>query len=381
MLQVATADMRLLLLLLTAGHASASSAAGAATGRFLNQRGDQAQRGAGAGRMAAKGGAAIPDFWRSNGVREGVPEADLGALGSDGSATDSGLDRNLWKGSSMAYDFHLLDNMDPVAPMDRIDTSLGANTVTGHFRDALYVPPYLNPDTFPMLNKTAPPGTPGSTPDRTYHQGDYFHPKIRGGIVAPKERMPPGSYPNQAAMDEVSPVPATAQEDRVAIKFARYYDQVEDRAGELEDSLQEVPAPQAGAAPVAAARGITRCKPGDNVMLHVGNTLVNATVQVSYFGNLMLLEWQPAYAREAMRQGLPTAPCPLAVGCTVFRICRDLRPGGTCLFLQATHDHNWAGMLKRGYTCPPRATACSMVQQVVSAPLASKDGLTCKAAG
>jgi len=50
--------------------------------------------------------------------------------------------------------------------------------------------------------------------DTTYNAGDYWGPKVRGGLVAPEDRMPSRDYPLQAHGDIVKPLPAMAKEEQ-----------------------------------------------------------------------------------------------------------------------------------------------------------------------
>jgi len=51
----------------------------------------------------------------------------------------------------MALNFPFLDNLEPIAPMDRLHTALGTDSESGHYLNPVYVPKYLNPDAFPTV--------------------------------------------------------------------------------------------------------------------------------------------------------------------------------------------------------------------------------------
>lgn len=133
--------------------------------------------------------------------------------------------------------FRFLDDMFPVAPEDSVGE--GAVGVGGTADDALVVPPYAVADPFPQGSRLfGEVRVPGEDPvvvprDPSYGSGDYFPPKEvagAGGIVAPASKMPEDSYPLLAPGDDFSPMPALGPEDSLPRKYARYFDQVEDKA-------------------------------------------------------------------------------------------------------------------------------------------------------
>jgi len=233
-----------------------------------------------------------PGYFHNYGVRSGPPQEDMGSYGDDGSEHDATMPRNMFTSDTMAYNFPFLDNMMPVAPMDSVKHGDGA-----YGMDAKYVSEYLNPDGFPgvvgkgcmckapdgptekiechcgkesdndhytWLKDTPVTGTKNYTltpADISYRAGNYWEPNVRGGIASPADSLPAGSYPNQAAGDRIWPLPASAAGDRIGIKYARYLDQVHDRAQECDTVSKRCTVP---------------CKPGDAVTGVLGNTHVDA---------------------------------------------------------------------------------------------------------
>merc|ERR1719454_2563201 len=93
----------------------------------------------------------------SEGVRGGVVQDEMGELGDDGVKADSVLARSPYVSENMAYTFGKLDNLEPVAPMDRLTTAKGRGSEFsreegGYQLNAVYVPKYLNPDVFPVTS-------------------------------------------------------------------------------------------------------------------------------------------------------------------------------------------------------------------------------------
>jgi len=344
--------------------------------------------------------AKTPGYYRSEGVRGGVPKAALGNLGF-GFNSDSMLDSNGVTGDSMSYQFRVLDDFDPMAPMDRIETPLAANTLTGNFLSPLYVPGYLKPDSFPVKSnfscncQARDPKDPNSrdvctcsgenakdvphfhyaksTPiagtrnytltaaDTTFSKGDYWYPKIHGGIVAPKDRMPTDRYPNQATGDEVSPLPAQAREDRVALKYARYIDQVAARSEECDTVSPQCTVP---------------CRPGDQVTAELGNMMIASVIQRTMVGNSALIDFQPA-AAAGFKGAL--AECPLQAACSNSRMCFDPSQK-TCQMMSEWNSREWNGDLRIGFKCPDGTSPCRTVSMIVLASNLRKDGKACKAA-
>lgn len=356
-----------------------------------------------------------PGFFRNFGVTGGIPQEDMGAFGNDGSKSDSTLDRNVWTSDSMEYDFPFLDNLQPVAPMDRVHNGAGVA-----YMDPVHVSEYQNPDAFPTvvgkgcmcrratssnekiecdcgehsandhytwLKDTPVPGTNNYTltpADITYRAGDYWQPQHSGGIASPADKLPPDSYPNQAPSDEIWPLPASASADRIGIKYARYMDQVMARSKECDTVSEKCTVP---------------CKPGDAVTVTTGNVQFSANVIKTFVGNAAEVEFSPmgdpspsanpsaapspAPAMPAplpVQSLAPTTDCPLAASCTSFRFCKAPYSPSPCVQMKDTHSHNWAGLLVHKYECPTGTLICKTVKQVIMATMLRKDGKACKAA-
>lgn len=341
-----------------------------------------------------------PGYWRSDGVRGGVEAESLGALGDSGAMVDSSLDRNWVTGAGMALDFGKLDNLNPIAPMDRMHTALGrdsegAGTPGGHFLNPVYVPKYLNPDAFPSvvgkgcncsmpsppdniiqcscgknsadahytwLKATPVPGTNNYTltpADLTYRGGSYWGPETRDGIIAPADALPTDRYPNQALGDHIWPLPVSAQEDRIPVRFARYLDQVHDRTEECDTTSKKC---------------TVLCKPGDQVVATIGNVQHNANIIKAFVGNAVQIEFYPSSGHET-----ETVECPMQAACTAFRYCKA-DDGAVCTSqLKDEDSFNWQGRLVKKHKCPKGTKVCKTVNQVVMATGLKKGDKTCKA--
>lgn len=340
-----------------------------------------------------------PMYSRSGGVRAGVMseepkfEPDGGTFG-----------RNKWFGDSMSLKLDVMDNLDPVAPMDRIASSKGVSTVEGRYRNALYVAPYLVPDAFPSVEGPTCECTPGvgtaaatckcdpdptnskvapaqikwmkDTPsasdptkytlkpaDLTYSSGDYWHPKIQDGIVAPEDRLPRDSYPNQAKKDAIVSMPVAAREDTVPKRFARYIDQVEARSRECDTVSPEC---------------TVACAPGDQVMAGIGNTLVASNIISTHVGNAVKVK-MPILAAE---NAALSVDCKLESDCTLFRFCFkvDQNNKPVCVAQEDKKEHDVFGNLVVTHACPSGATVCKSVEQFVSGDRLKKGDKACRAA-
>jgi hypothetical protein len=461
-----------------------------------------------------------PGYFRNWGVR-GPVDAKIKGFGDMDQEFDATLDRSLWNGDSMSYDFQVMDNLNPTAPMDRIWARMGqiknpddlishlTGLGQGGFSSPAYIPKFMNPDMFPTVvgegcnctmplkngakvNTNAPAlGTmehamfewfkdwnrlnsfqktgakelgwteqswqnavpPASskkqwkdlskkeqkaagqfgwtvdfwtkryeklvlktdpdfvkkmkksrqeqaawpnpsqkiecvcgkgdknkdhytwlkatpvgkgkyslTPaDLSYRGGDYWSPQPEGGIQSPSDRLPYTRYPLQASPDYVWPVPVSSSEDRVAIKYARYIDQVNERSRECDKVSKKCTTP---------------CKTGDPVEVTIGNTLVKAQVKQVYVGNAIEVEYIPKGAVGAKE----TTACPLKAACTAFRFCRHPGKKNVCVNQQDIPSHNWAGNLVRKVQCPKGTKTCKTVRQVLSATYMTKGGKACRAA-
>merc|ERR1719424_148651 len=132
--------------------------------------------------------------------------------------------------------FRFLDDMFPVAPEDKLPQ--GTDWVGYKGEKPMYIPAYTVSDPFPQgarLFKTV--HVPGEDPivvatDPSYGNGDAWNPNVAQtqGIVAPASRMDRKHYPLHAPFDKFSPMPALGPEDILPQKYARYLDQVNDRA-------------------------------------------------------------------------------------------------------------------------------------------------------
>lgn len=348
-----------------------------------------------------------PGFFRNSGVRGGVPAEDMGELGDSGAKMDAMLNRNILTGASMSYDFRVLDNLEPTAPMDRLHAALGSDSEAGHHLNPVYVPKYLNSEAFPnthgpgcdcmlpdpknrsdvikctcgdkdakkgeesqernhytWLKDRPVPGTRNFTlepADITYRSGNYWSPKTRDGLVAPADALPPDQYPNQAMANHIWPLPATARADRLGAKFARYVDQVQDRSEECDTVSKKCTVP---------------CKPGDEVVAVIGNVLADAKVLKTFEGNAVEIEFTPAGALKAEEV---TEDCPIEGACSAFRFCKlDNKP--FCVEQKDKESKNWAGMLVRKNKCPEGSKACKTVKQVLMASVLKKGDKACRAA-
>jgi len=337
-----------------------------------------------------------PFFFRSEGVRGGVEQESLGELGDNGQKVDSTMDRGQ---DSMAYDFNILDNMEPTAPMDRLHAALGRNsgypTVDGHWLNPIYVPPYLNPDAFPTadgkgcncsmatavnpkiecscdenlhytrLKDTPVLGTNNYTlepADITYPAGNYWGPETKDGLIAPADVLPTKKYPNQALADRIWPLPVSASSDRIGIRFSRYMDQVNDRAADC-DTISE--------------RCTVPCKPGDKVVVVHGNMIFDGKIVKAFVGNAIQVEF--AVSPGDMNGETDSTDCPIQTACTAFRYCKKPDLAACSSHLKDKEHHNWQGNLVRKYVCPDGFKVCKTVNEMVMANMVTKDGKACKA--
>jgi len=330
-----------------------------------------------------------PGFNRNFGVNGGIPTEDMGSVGDDGSEVDSvKVERNMWTSDSMSYNFPFLDNLEPTAPMDRVHNGDGAYGL-----DTVYVSKYTNPDAFPTVvgagcvcenSKDGKPikcdcGKSGHTDhytwlkdtpiegtnkytlkpaDISYRAGDYWEPNPRGGIVSPADAMPLKHYPNQGPADAIWPLPARAAGDAIGVKYARYIDQVHARSEECDTVSKKCTVP---------------CKPGDAVVVAIGNTRLNAKIVKTFVGNAAQVEFSPNAAAGATS----FASCPLEASCTAFRFCKGQGP---CIPMRDVSTKNWQGIFTTKNECPVGSAVCKTVNQVVMSTMLTKEGKTCRAA-
>lgn len=341
-----------------------------------------------------------PPFFRSEGVRSGVEQEALGELGDNGDKVDSTMDRSLVLGSSMAYDFNILDNLEPTAPMDRLHAALGKDSdYGGHWLNPIYVPPYLNPDAFPTvagkgcncsmataanpkiecscgengadahytwLKDTPVLGTNNYTlepADITYPSGDYWGPKTKDGLIAPADVLPTKKYPNQALADRIWPLPVSAADDRIGIRFSRYMDQVNARAAECDTISEKCTVP---------------CKPGDEVIVVEGNLIFKGKIIKAFVGNAMQVEF--AVSPGDMNAETDSTDCPIETTCSAFRYCKKPDEALCTTHLKDKDHHNWKGDIVRKHVCPDGYKVCKTVNEIVMASMLKKGGKACKAA-
>jgi hypothetical protein len=294
----------------------------------------------------------------------------------------------VWQGQSKANDFRVMDDLEPVAPFDRLTipdvhlqaareenseypTDLLGPDPTAADQDGLFVPPYLRPDAFPTVSKTeyhfvkAVP-IHGTTQveyrpaDTSYSSGDYWQPDVRGGIVAPADRMPADQYPVQAGKDAIHLVPTTARKDRIPDKFARYVDQVEARFQECDE---------------ISFNCTTPCVHGDRVVMQLGNTETPVNILSAHIGNMLRVKYQSAAA--ATSTATPSVPCSFESGCTLFRPCRPrtLPPPGqrsVCSETKVVHEKSPFGDFMQHWQCPAGYDPCSSIEVVIKATYLKK---------
>lgn len=378
-------------LLITAICSQAAPAPASAT-RFLRPRFQESGKRKSALLLSTKSS----PFFRSEGVRGGAEVEAMGELGDSGGRVDSELDSSWVRGASMALHFPMLDNMNPIAPMDRLHAAMGRDSVdSASSLSPIYVPEYLNPDAFPTvhgkgcncsmpeapdkkiecscgkndgkahytwLNDNPVVGTNNYTlepADITYRGGNYWAPHTRDGLVAPADTLPLKNYPNQALADHIWPLPASAQEDRIGVKYTRYLDQVNARSRECDTISEKCTVP---------------CKPGDDVIAKIGNVDFKAKVIKAFVGNAMQVEFAPSAGQEN-----DSTSCPVQAGCTAYRYCKSDKTSKCTSGLVDKERHNWAGLLIRKHKCPSGTKVCKTVNQVVMANLLVKGDKACKA--
>lgn len=323
--------------------------------------------------------------------------------------------------------FRFLDDMQPVAPMDSVNvpssvTTLGIEPMHGEHHDALFLPPYRNPEPFPtktrhscnckipkkvevtreqeewtesvakqlglrvdqlpqpmspegrlkctctghgdaIWSRVEPiPNTRNFTleaADITYPAGNYWAPHVKDGLAAPEDKLPLEHYPLQAPSDRIVVVPGVSREDRVAFKYARYMDQVEERSHDCDgDGVSD--------------RCVTDCRPGDAVEALLGSTSLPSRIVSTHVGLSAVIEYVPVPAHRAAS----TVDCPLQAGCTAFRVCRKL--GSWCVQQEAEHPRDFLGNLHLHMVCPRDTQVCRSVQQLVAGKLLRKDGKACR---
>jgi len=345
-----------------------------------------------------------PGFFRSSGVRSDGEEEAFEELGDAEPNADNTLPTSHFSDSMTS---HFLDNLEPIAPMDRLHAALGIDPEPGP-GNAMFIPEYLNPEVFPSgkagkgcnctmptaknktiqcsceksieyiprgvftkqndytwLKETPILGTENFTltpADVTYPGGDYWGPKTNSHLVAPADVLPADAYPNQAfrSFRHSHPqLPASARKDALPVKYSRFLDQIQDRSLECDTISKRCTVP---------------CKPGDDVQATIGNLLVQAKIVKAFVGNAVQVKFTPQLAVGAKE----TAECPLQVGCTAFRFCKT--PDSHCIREIDIKTFNWGGFLHKKYQCPPGSKVCKEVNQVIMATQARKGEKSCRAA-
>lgn len=318
---------------------------------------------------------------------------------------DANLDHSIWYGASMANEFRLMDNLNPVAPYDEVAHNNAQEVIhEGSGKDAakgmLFVPQYLIPDAFPAIEgsecmcqipdspganvkcdcpmserganhlevfhwavEEPVPGTKNFTvrpADITFSDGNYWQPPIKDGLVAPEDRLPEEDYPIQALGDHLpySRLPVSAREDEIPRSFARYIDQVETRKRQCD---------------TVSKNCTTNCAPGEPVLAKVGNTQFNATVVSTHLGNAITIQFEPVMALTSQSR----FDCTLQSSCSIYRFCVD--GNNQCVEIEDKMRRDSFGNVQEHHECPPGTEVCKSVQQVVSATTLSKGGKACKA--
>eukprot|EP00929_Paragymnodinium_shiwhaense_P003413 TRINITY_DN103904_c0_g1_i1.p1 TRINITY_DN103904_c0_g1~~TRINITY_DN103904_c0_g1_i1.p1 ORF type:complete len:647 (-),score=123.30 TRINITY_DN103904_c0_g1_i1:175-2115(-) len=198
--------------------------------------------------------------------------------------------------------------------------------------------------------------------DVTYSNGNYWLPLAPGGLVAPFDRLPMDMYPLQAPSDEAHMVPVTARGDRLKYRFARYMDQVEDRAKACDNVSPEC---------------TVDCIPGDQVTLVQGSSQSGAKIIDTHPGNMITVEFMPSATKDKAR--LHDAKfCPTSSGCNLFEVC--FTPGLPCVPEQDKPYRDYSFDLVHNYTCPDGYALCSRIRLAVAGSDLRKGGIACHAA-
>jgi hypothetical protein len=340
----------------------------------------------------------------------------------------------------MDGDFRFLDDLDPVAPMDRISTvateGIGQLVGTGHIlsqpsKAAQYVQPFLFPDAFPSVhgpncNCQTPPvvvpsdadkqwaataakqiGIPVTLPNAPGARGRTIctcdgkeaassHWTITGptnmgqnfSLVPADATYGQGNYwhPNLAGglaapMDRLPPwqYPVQAPSDHIKpVPSIATEDYISRRYARYVDQLEK----RKEACDKVSKRCTVPCGPGDLVVLNVGNTQLLATVaSADPAGGAFVVRFTPfgAFGVAGAKS------CPLQNECTAFRMCygRPIRLGkasetAVCAHQKVSTSHNWKGLLERKWACPPGTTMCSTIEQMVTGDVLSFNGKACR---
>eukprot|EP00434_Breviolum_minutum_P015559 symbB.v1.2.013702.t1/scaffold974.1/size359025/9 len=137
--------------------------------------------------------------------------------------------------------------------------------------------------------------------DPTFPFGSYWEPEVvnSAGLVAPGDALQKHQFPLQAPFDEVDQDKEIyAKHDRIPLKYARYFDQLESRLPECQDCT-------------------SACTAGDQVLFQLGNLQRNATVVLAAGANAAQIEFLT---------GLEGGACPVEAGCSMLRVCTSQNP-------------------------------------------------------
>jgi len=197
--------------------------------------------------------------------------------------------------------------------------------------------------------------------DVTYSNGNYWMPRVVGGLVAPFDRLPLNMYPLQAPADEAKMVPVAARGDRLAYRFARYMDQVEDRSKECDNVSPDC---------------TEDCIPGDQVTMTMGSLSSQAKVVTTHVGNMVTVEFVPTAANARPDRTGPS--CLAGAGCSLFKVC--YMAGMPCAPEEDKQYFDYLHNLQHNRTCPDGFKICGKIQQMVEASYLKKNGRACRAA-
>jgi len=347
---------------------------------------------------------------------------------------------SLWRGKGMDGDFRFLDDLEPVAPMDRISTvateGIGQLIGTGHIfsqpsKSAQYVQPFLFPDAFPAVhgpvcNCQTPPVMVPTDADREWAAAAAKQigmpvtlpnsPGVRGrtictcdgknagashwtrtgptnmgknfSLVPADATYGQGNYwvPSLAdglasPMDRLPPwhYPVQAHADHIEqVPSIATEDYISRKYARYVDQLEG----RKEACDKVSKRCTVPCGPDDIVVLNLGNTQVLATiVSADPASGAFTVRFTPTAA-----QGVADAKsCPLKNECTAFQMCHGhpvslgkASKTAVCVHQKVSTSHNWKGLLERRWACPPGTTMCSTVEQTVTGDALSLSGKACR---
>jgi len=333
----------------------------------------------------------------------------------------------------MAHSFGFLDNLDPIAPMDSVSppesvTSVGFAPLPAEQHNSLYIPPYRNPDAFPVVHGgectcETPPLVPPTQKQKDWARkvAKQLGVKVRD---LPKPMSPEG-LTKCACPDEngqvafhwaklepignsrkfkISPADISysagnywepslrgglaAPQDKMPIEHYPLQ-AVADEIEHLPSTGQEdrISSKFARYIDQVEARSLmcdgdgvseqcsTECIPGDPVVLEIGPTRIDAKITTTHINGAVVVEFAP----RASKGLAGAAPCPLQAACSIYRNCR--KQFAWCVEHEGKRSRDYMGNLKLTLACPRGTMPCSTVQQVVAARYLRKDGRVCKAAG